>query len=277
MSPGNADIIRYYDTAQFYYSHFWSRTALHYGLWYRDTRTLAEAIANTDKLVSDALAIGPEDTVLDAGCGIGGTAIAIAESTGARVEGITLSPVQLRIAQSAAERSRASAALTFSIQDYTKTRFQDATFSKVLGIESICYAQGKQEFLREAFRIMRAGGRLAIVDTFLTTNALDDTDLHIYRHFLQGWALPDLPKQAAFADFLVSAGFENVAFQSLQQYIWPSVKRVFRVGLITAPANLLKHSLRLGRQNLSALYQKPLFERGIATYGMFVAKKPSCE
>src|SRR5688500_934131 len=100
MSDSRNDaIVEYYNSSQFYYTHFWSRTALHYGLWYDDTRNLAEAIRNTDKLVIQVLAITSADVVLDAGCGVGGTAMYIAETTGARVAGVTLSDVQLSIAR----------------------------------------------------------------------------------------------------------------------------------------------------------------------------------
>lgn len=70
---------------------FWSRTALHYGLWYDNTRSLAEAVGNTNKFILEALHIDADDRVLDAGCGVGGTSIYIAEVTGATVHGITLS------------------------------------------------------------------------------------------------------------------------------------------------------------------------------------------
>jgi len=71
MSITNKDIARYYDTNQIFYSYFWSRTALHYGFWDGDTRSLAEAIINTNNFVIDALAIDSDDTILDAGCGVG--------------------------------------------------------------------------------------------------------------------------------------------------------------------------------------------------------------
>jgi tocopherol O-methyltransferase len=90
----NKDVERYFDTQQIFYTLFWSRTALHYGLWYDNTRSLAEAVGNTNKFILEALNIDVDDRVLDAGCGVGGTSIYIAEVTGATVDGITLSTRQ---------------------------------------------------------------------------------------------------------------------------------------------------------------------------------------
>src|SRR2546423_1300864 len=150
MPISNKDIARYYDRHQIIYTLFWSRTALHYGFWYEDTKSLAEAVLNTNRFVVDALAIDSRDTVLDAGCGVGGTSIHVAETTGATVEGVTLSDVQLKIARKRASRSPAASLLNFSKQDFTKTNFREKTFSKVFGIESVCYAHRKIDFLNEA-------------------------------------------------------------------------------------------------------------------------------
>jgi len=271
----NADIAEYYDRHQFYYSHFWSPTALHYGLWYQDTKNLAEAIENTNRLVANTLSIGATDVVLDAGCGVGGSAIFVAKSTGAHVEGITLSNVQLRAAQAAARRLAATTLVNFSLQDYTQTIFEDATFSRVFGIESVCYARRKLDFLREAYRVMREGAKIVIVDTFLTREILSTSEDKIYTRFIEGWVVPNLPSRDQFARDMAESGFENVVFVNLQSHIWKSVKRVFRSGLITAPMNLIKSHIGVARRNLSALYQKPLFEKGIAIYGMFSAEKPT--
>src|SRR5437868_6451338 len=161
MPISNTDIARYYDRHQIIYTLFWSRTALHYGFWYEDTKSLAEAILNTNRFVVDALAIDFKDTVLDAGCGVGGTSMHVAETTGAIVEGITLSDVQLKIARRRASKALAARLLNFSKQDFTKTNFRENTFSKIFGIESICYAHRKIDFLKEAYRILKPGGRIA--------------------------------------------------------------------------------------------------------------------
>jgi len=163
----NEDIERYYDTQQIFYTLFWSRTALHYGLWYENTKSLTEAVLNTNKFIVEALNIGADDRVLDAGCGVGGTSIYVAEATGATVDGITLSTRQVRIAKRRAAKSSASRSLNFSRENFTRTRFKEETFSKLFGVESVCYAHRKSDFLREAHRVMKPRGVVAIIDLFL--------------------------------------------------------------------------------------------------------------
>jgi cyclopropane fatty-acyl-phospholipid synthase-like methyltransferase len=274
MPVSNKDIERYYDKNQIFYTLFWSRTALHYGFWYEDTKSRAEAVRNTNKFVVDALAINSEDTVLDAGCGVGGTSIYVSETTGATVQGITLSNVQLKIARRRASKSSAARLLSFSKQDFTKTNFGEGTFSKVFGIESVCYAHRKVNFLKEAHRIMKPGGRIAVVDFFLTKDNLDTQEMKIYTKTLEGWALPNLSTTEEFSKSLQQAGFRNVAFHDVLDHIKKSSERIYLQKLLLWPVDYLKSRLSIGREDLSSRYQKALFERRIATYGVFIAIKP---
>jgi len=269
------DIIEYYDTHQFWYDHFWSETALHYGFWYADTKTLAEAILNTNKFVLSALEIGSRDIVLDAGCGVGGTSIYIAETTGARVEGITLSGVQLKIAKERSVKSPASHLLNFSQRDYTDTNFKEETFSKVFGIESICHAERKIDFLKEAYRIMKPGGKIAVVDAFLMKEVFDARERNIYQKFIEGWALPNLATKEGFSSDLGEAGFENIVFHDMHDKITKSSEMLYRYSLFTYPFSFITSKLGLARENFSTRYQKPLFDEKIAVYGVFVAEKPN--
>lgn len=273
MPISNKDIARYYDTNQVFYTLFWSRTALHYGFWYEDTKSLTEAILNTNNFVVDALAIDSNDTILDAGCGVGGTSMHVAETTGATVEGITLSDVQLSIARKRVSKSPAARLLSFSKQDFSKTNFRENTFSKVFGIESVCYAQRKSDFLTEAYRIMKPGGRIAVVDLFLNKENLDVQEMKIYTKTIEGWVVPNLSTIHGFSEALKQAGFKNVAFHNMLDHVRKSSKRIYYRKLLWSPLDLLKSSLGIGREDLSSLHQKALFDRSIGTYGVFVATK----
>jgi tocopherol O-methyltransferase len=273
MSVSNKDIARYYDTNQIFYTLFWSRTALHYGFWYEGTKSLAEAIRNTNNFVIEALAIDSTDTVLDAGCGVGGTGMYVAETTGAIVQGITLSDVQLKIARRRASKSTAARLLNFSKQDFTGTNFTENTFSKIFGIESICYAHRKIGFLKEAHRIMKPGGRIAVVDLFLSKENLDAQEMKIYTKTIQGWAVPNLSTTEEFSKSLEQAGFKDVVFHDMLDHIRKSSRKIYYRKLLWHPIDILKSALTVGREDLSSMYQKTLFERRIATYGVFVAAK----
>jgi cyclopropane fatty-acyl-phospholipid synthase-like methyltransferase len=273
MLISNKDIARYYDTNQIFYTLFWSRTALHYGFWYEDTKSLAEAILNTNKFVVDILAIDSKDTVLDAGCGVGGTSMHIAETTGAIVEGITLSDVQLKLARRKAAKSDVDSLLNFSKQDFIKTNFRDNTFSKIFGIESICHAHRKIDFLNEAYRIMKPGGRIAVVDLFLTKENLDAQEMKIYTKTIEGWALPNLSTTEEFSKFLKQVGFKHITFHNMLDHIRKSSEKIYYRKLFLWPIDYLKSRLEIGHEDLSSRYQKALFDRMIATYGVFVAVK----
>lgn len=274
MKVSNEDIARYYDTHQSLYSRFWSKSALHYGFWCKGTAKLEEAVQNTNRFLVSALSIESRDWVFDAGCGIGGTGIHIAEATGARVTGVTLSDVQLGYFADRRARSGSSHLIEVSKQDYARTGFRDATFSKIVAVESICHAQCKAAFAKEAFRILKPGGRIAIVDAFLKTGELTVPEARIYKKFINGWVVPNLASTRDFANFLAGAGFDQIKFIDMQASIEKSVDLIRRWSYITAPFNYIGSKLGLFRENLAGFYQKNLFRNKIAIYGVFVARKP---
>jgi tocopherol O-methyltransferase len=273
MSSSNAEISRYFDRHQIIYTLFWSRTSLHCGFWLENTKRLAEAIINTDRFIVDSLAIDSTDKVLDAGCGVGGTCIYIAETTGSQVEGITVSDVQLKIAKKRASKSPASNLLNFSKQDFTQTNFKDNSFSKLFGIESICYAHKKIDFLKEAHRIMVPGGKIVIVDLFLTKEDLNAQEMKIYKNTIEGCAVPNLSTKADFQRSLEQAGFNSIQFHDMTSYIKRSSHKLYYRALITYPLEILKLRLRIGRVNFTPIYQRALFDRKVAYYGAFIATK----
>jgi len=75
------DIADYYNQTLNHYQLHWkldTSKALHYGLWDKDTKNLSEALENTNKKIGKLTKIEEDEKVLDAGCGIGGTAIYLA-------------------------------------------------------------------------------------------------------------------------------------------------------------------------------------------------------
>ena len=112
-----------------------------------------------DALLAHMGSVGPEQRVLDAGCGRGGTSFSIALRTGARVDGVTISPYQHRFASELAERRGLSERVRFHLMNYLKLAFPDASFDHVITSESTQYVLEVASLVEGFARVLRPGGR----------------------------------------------------------------------------------------------------------------------
>jgi len=282
-SNGTADAVRqrvatYYDRMQVFYSWFWSRTGVHYGFWERGTWRRAEAVRNMDRLAAAELALPPGARVLDAGCGVGGTSVYLAEQHDLDVVGITISEVQLRRARQLAAGCRAAVLPRFLIRDYLCTGFETGAFDGVIAIESACYAQSKMAFLSEAFRLLRPGGRLVVMDGFRRKWRLTRRERLDFERFTRGLALSGLAHVDEFTAYLRGIGFGDIRYADKRSAILPSaviMEAMTRVGVpLVGPACRLGILPRLWLDHgLAGVSQRRLFQSGTLAYGVFVATK----
>ena len=113
------------------------------------------------KWLSKRMGIKGNETILDAGCGIGGTMKQIALlHPDTNVYGVNVSDGQIKMAEQVLEGLDNC---NLSVQDYTNTNFEDNSFDVIYFCESICYNEyGK--VLTEVYRILKPNGTLYIID-----------------------------------------------------------------------------------------------------------------
>lgn len=275
------DIARYYDLSEVHYRLFWNldkSKSLHYGYWDSSTKTFDDALLNINKVLAGYANISKNDSVLDAGCGIGGSAVWLAKNIGCRVTGISLNEKQVNNAREFSTKEKVDHLVAFEQNDYTSTGFADNSFDVVWAIESVCYLPDKSEFIREAFRILKPGGRLILADFFKSDN-LNESEEKRIRKWANGWAIEDYATRENFEQQLSEAGFSKINFENANQAIWPSAKRLYRayfLGII--PAFLYRifnrKTTELGKNNVNTAYlQYKTLKKNLWTYGIFWAEK----
>jgi arsenite methyltransferase len=107
--------------------------------------------------VLDAAAVREGTRLLDVGCG-SGLALVLAAERGAVPSGVDVSPGLLGIA-----RERLLGA-DLREADMEALPFEDEAFDAVVGVNAFQFAGDVRRALREAARVLRPGGRLAIAD-----------------------------------------------------------------------------------------------------------------
>ncbi len=163
-------LVEYYNKTYKDYRVFYGldkTLSIHFGYYDDNNKTQDKAVINMNKVLASISKITVDDVVLDAGCGIGGSSIWLAKNIGCKVIGITLSERQAFLASKLAQKNNVSNLVQFFVKDFTSTKFPPNSFDVVWGLESICYAKNKRDFLSEARRILKKGGRIIVADGFL--------------------------------------------------------------------------------------------------------------
>lgn len=274
------EIIELYEHTQNYYSK--ESMSMHCGIWDEDTKTLHEANLNTNRIISETLNISAKDKVLDAGCGVGGTSIFIAQRYGANVIGITLLKKQVELANAYKDNFNLNDLVSFEQADYTNTHFQDNTFDKILSIECVCHALHKRDYLEETYRILKTGGKIAILDAYLIRNELEPKEVKIYNRFKKGFVLDNLATVKSFQDDMQDVGFKNIKFLDMTSKVRKSTKQYYWMAGIAHPFVYLLEKLNIVPKHSAGHFKSVQYthllvgnklKRDIAVYGIFIAEK----
>jgi ubiquinone/menaquinone biosynthesis C-methylase UbiE len=120
----------------------------------------------SNRLVLDAAAIGPDDDILDVACGPG--LITMAAARRARsVTGLDLTPAMLEEARKRQHQSGLTN-LTWIEGDVESLPFPAGQFSVVMTRYSVHHFPDPTAVLREMVRVCRDGGRVMVVDVITT-------------------------------------------------------------------------------------------------------------
>ena len=215
-------------------------------------------------------------TVLDVGCGIGGSSRMLAREYGFSVTGVTLSPQQVRRAQ---ELTSPEVSARFQVDDALALSFPDASFDVVWSVEAGPHMPDKAQFARELMRVLKPGGILVVADW----NQRDDRQVPlnwwekpVMRQLLDQWSHPAFSSIEEFSERLEATGlvagtvttadWTAETLPSWLDSIWQGVIRP--AGLVRFGMTGLIKSLR---EVPTILLMRLAFGAGLCRFGMFRA------
>jgi ubiquinone/menaquinone biosynthesis C-methylase UbiE len=231
-----------------------------------------------ESLVAQSAGIAAGSQVLDVGCGVGGPACHIARSTGASVRGLTPNEAQLEIARAGAGHQGLSDRVRFDLGEASHLPYPAGSFDVVLFFESACHFPDRARFFREAWRVLRPGGRLAGEDWVQCEQASPALRSHWAARIARSWAIPALGSIEDYAAQMMEAGFHVELARDMRG------EMALLRGFVTQPADraAIGAEMRNTRDPIRQLVMQGVMELGEAaaqgafTIGRFLATKP-CE
>lgn len=220
----NEQIIAYYDHTDKDYCKKWGQNSLSLGYWDETTRSLGQAIRRMNDVMIQTAQILSSDRVLDAGCGVGGPAVDLVQKTKCNVIGITLSQQQVNVATKYSEKQRVNHLTEFKVMDYCKTSFPDSAFDVVWARESVCHTPVKKDFIKEAYRLLKKGGRLIVVDGFKVRHSMTRKEVDLSKKVMHGFRVWDMDTIEDFVETIRAVGFDEIQVKDITQNVLRSIK-----------------------------------------------------
>jgi ubiquinone/menaquinone biosynthesis C-methylase UbiE len=135
------------------------------GYWHRAGMTIEEACDALTELVAAAAQLGAGDRVLEVGCGYGASAVGYTRRyQPASVIGIDVTQVRIESGREYVAQNGLANTIQLRLGDATALDFEPGAFTKVLAIECAFHFDTREEFFREAARVLAPGGRMALTD-----------------------------------------------------------------------------------------------------------------
>ncbi len=215
-------------------------------------------------------------TVLDVGCGIGGSSRILGRDYGFAVTGITISPQQVQRAQALTPKELS---VQFRVDDAMALSYPDASFDVVWSIEAGPHMPDKAVFAKELMRVLKPGGVLVVADW----NQRDDRQIPlnlwekpVMQQLLDQWSHPAFSSIEGFSELLAATGFvqgdvttADWTQQTLPSWIdsiWQGIARP--KGLVSFGVSGFIKSLR---EVPTILLMRLAFGQGLCRFGMFRA------
>ncbi len=167
---------------------------IHRTLWMPETKSIEDALNTSNALIKAEIESVAQTNarIADLGCGVGASLFYIHPrlQNPAPALGLTLSPVQAKLAQESAKQLGLQDQIRFAEGDFTSVPLPSESLDAVYSVEAVCHAVNPEKYFKEAGRLLRKGGKLILVDDYQAARSFSANETKWLKAYIDGWYVP---------------------------------------------------------------------------------------
>lgn len=271
--PVEIDQIRkHYDRLSYLYRLFWGEH-LHHGYWENNESVARAQIQLMERLAARA-GIPQGARVLDIGCGLGGSVLWLADQFHCEVTGITISPVQARMAAVKARARGLTDRVQFQVHDANQWQPEQASEDVIWIMESSEHFRDKPGFFERCARALKPGGILAVCAWLRRDGPLRENEQSLVNAIAEAMLSASLGSLSDYRRWMCDAGLTVTAADDITRNVEPTWSRCSRIGDNLAIRFFLHFTGQPTQRFVRSFpLMKQAYAQGAMAFGLFVARK----
>lgn len=196
---------------------------IHRSLWKDEIKTLEDALNFSNSLILNEIeSLTPSNArIADLGCGVGASLFYIFPrlQNPQPTLGLTLSPVQAKLANHSAQELSLQNQILFTEGDFTSVPLANESLDIVYSVEAVCHAIEPEKYFREASRLLRTGGKLILVDDYQANRSFTKSESKWLNAYIEGWYVPGVRTIEKILEFANQNQLNLIKNEELTPYL----------------------------------------------------------